>query len=79
MACTEGDLHQRQEVLVYYYLYGMLRQVDEIKEYRYAMVMVMIIMVVMVMMMMRMMTTVMVTMSGGSNLHRALLLWKEGM
>ena len=75
MACTEGDLHQRQEVLVYYYLYGMLRQVDEIKEYRYAMVMVMMIMVVMVMM--RIMTTVMVTMSGGSNLHRALLLWKE--
>lgn len=75
MACTEGDLHQRQEVLVYYYLYGMLRQVDEIKEYRYAMVMVMMIMVVMVMM--RMM--VMVTMSAGSNLHRALLLWKEGM
>ena len=33
--CPEGDLHQRQEVLVYYYLYGMLRQVDEIKEYRF--------------------------------------------
>jgi len=30
----EGDLHQRQEVLVYYYLYGMLRQVEEIKEHR---------------------------------------------
>jgi len=51
--CIEGDLHQRQEVLVYYYLNGMLRQVDEIKEYRY------VIMITMLLLMMMMMMTMM--------------------
>lgn len=32
----QGDLHQRQEVLVFYYLYGVLRHIEEIGEHRCA-------------------------------------------
>ena len=29
-----GDLHQRQEVLVFYYLHGLLGHLEDIKEHR---------------------------------------------
>jgi len=60
--CIEGDLHQRQEVLVYYYLNGMLRQVDEIKEYRYVIMITMLLLLMMMRIMIRMMIFMMIVM-----------------
>lgn len=30
----QGDLHQRQEVLVFYYLFGVLKHIEDIGEHR---------------------------------------------
>lgn len=32
----KNDVHQRQEVLVFYYLNGLFRHVEDIREHRYA-------------------------------------------
>jgi hypothetical protein len=32
--CKIGDLHQRQEIMVFYYLYDVMRQIEEISESR---------------------------------------------
>lgn len=32
--CKVGDLHQRQEIMVFYYLYDVMRQIEEITESR---------------------------------------------
>lgn len=32
--CKQGDIHQRQEVLVFYYMYGVVKHLDDLGEYR---------------------------------------------
>jgi hypothetical protein len=35
LLAKQHDIHQRQELLVFYYLYELLKQVEEIKEHRF--------------------------------------------